>query len=86
MNPLLVQDYTDDEEEEQPDVDMENSYYEAKGLKEANPRSAIAKFEHVSDLRLICFRREALMTCAGARARVAWREGRVGLQSVEADD
>ena len=52
LNSLLIKDYTDDEEEEQPDVDMENSYYEAKGLKESNPRAAIAKFEHVSALKL----------------------------------
>lgn len=50
-----MQDYTDDEEEEQPDVDMENSYYEAKGLKEANPRAAITKFEHVSAFWLFAF-------------------------------
>lgn len=39
-------DYNQDEEEEQ-DVDLENSYYNAKAMKEDDPRLALEQFQSV---------------------------------------
>ncbi|CAJ0627726.1 5479_t:CDS:10 [Entrophospora sp. SA101] len=41
-------DYEDDEQEE-PDVDLENKYYNAKARKEDDPESAIREFQSVVD-------------------------------------
>ncbi|KAJ3092946.1 COP9 signalosome complex subunit 2 [Quaeritorhiza haematococci] len=42
-------DYESDEENAEPDVDLENKYYNAKGRKEENPRAAIEEFQSVVD-------------------------------------
>lgn len=48
--PLLIatQEYSDSEEE--PDVDLENQYYNSKALKEEEPMAALSSFELVLDL------------------------------------
>ena len=46
---IALQEYEEDSTSE-PDADLENQYYNAKTLKEANPREAIADFEKVLEL------------------------------------
>lgn len=45
---LPVQEYSDSEEE--PDVDLENQYYNSKALKEEDSVAALSSFEQVLDL------------------------------------
>jgi len=41
--------YSEDSNSE-PDVDLENQYYQSKGLKESNPQGALESFQRVLDL------------------------------------
>lgn len=43
-------DYEDDGEEESPDVDIENRYYNAKQMKVSDPQAAVAEFLEVPKL------------------------------------
>lgn len=36
-----------DEEDEEPDVDLENTYYSAKAIKDEDPRLAVEQFQSV---------------------------------------
>ena len=42
-----MQEYTSEEEGSEPDADLENQYYQSKGLKETSPSAAIGSFEKV---------------------------------------
>ena len=44
-----VQEYSEDSNSE-PDVDLENQYYNSKALKEEDPQAALASFQRVLDL------------------------------------
>ena len=44
---MLRQEYSEDSASE-PDVDLENQYYNSKALKEDDPRGALASFEKVT--------------------------------------
>ncbi|MPC35704.1 COP9 signalosome complex subunit 2 [Portunus trituberculatus] len=46
---VLVQEYSEDSNSE-PDVDLENQYYNSKALKEDDPRAALTSFQRVLDL------------------------------------
>lgn len=43
-------DYEDDGDEESPDVDIENRYYNAKQMKQSDPQAAIDEFLEVVKL------------------------------------
>jgi COP9 signalosome complex subunit 2 len=43
-------DYEDDGDEESPDVDIENRYYNAKQMKQSDPQAAIVEFLEVVKL------------------------------------
>ena len=43
----LIQEYSSAESEAEPDVDLENQYYNSKALKEENPAQAIESFKKV---------------------------------------
>lgn len=43
----FLQEYTSEEEGSEPDADLENQYYQSKGLKETSPSAAIGSFEKV---------------------------------------
>lgn len=43
------QEYSEDSNSE-PDVDLENQYYNSKALKEDDPKAALASFQKVLDL------------------------------------
>lgn len=43
------QEYSEDSNSE-PDVDLENQYYNSKSLKEDDPKAALASFQKVLDL------------------------------------
>ena len=45
----LFQEYSEDSNSE-PDVDLENQYYNSKALKEEDPQAALASFQRVLDL------------------------------------
>ena len=42
----MFQEYSEDSQSE-PDVDLENQYYNSKALKEDDPRSALESFQKV---------------------------------------
>lgn len=44
-----LQEYSEDSNSE-PDVDLENQYYNSKSLKEDDPKAALASFQKVLDL------------------------------------
>lgn len=44
---FLWQEYSEESNSE-PDVDLENQYYNSKALKEDDPRSALESFQKVS--------------------------------------
>lgn len=44
-----LQEYSEDSNSE-PDVDLENQYYNSKALKEEEPRAALSSFQKVLDL------------------------------------
>ena len=44
-----IQEYSEDSNSE-PDVDLENQYYNSKALKEEEPKSALTSFQRVLDL------------------------------------
>ena len=44
-----LQEYSEDSNSE-PDVDLENQYYNSKALKEDDPRAALTSFQRVLDL------------------------------------
>ncbi|XP_063587014.1 COP9 signalosome complex subunit 2-like, partial [Penaeus indicus] len=46
---VSVQEYSEDSNSE-PDVDLENQYYNSKALKEDDPRAALTSFQRVLDL------------------------------------
>lgn len=46
---LFLQEYSEDSNSE-PDVDLENQYYNSKSLKEDDPKAALASFQKVLDL------------------------------------
>lgn len=46
---LTLQEYSEDSNSE-PDVDLENQYYNSKALKEEEPNSALVSFQKVLDL------------------------------------
>lgn len=46
---IIVQEYSEDSNSE-PDVDLENQYYNSKALKEDEPEAALASFQKVLDL------------------------------------
>lgn len=48
-NTCISQEYSEDSNSE-PDVDLENQYYNSKALKEDNPNAALASFQRVLDL------------------------------------
>ncbi len=45
----MFQEYSEDSNSE-PDVDLENQYYNSKALKEDDPKAAVASFQKVLDL------------------------------------
>lgn len=45
----LLQEYSEDSNSE-PDVDLENQYYNSKALKEDDPKLALSSFQKVLDL------------------------------------
>lgn len=45
----VKQEYSEDSNSE-PDVDLENQYYNSKALKEDEPHAALASFQKVLDL------------------------------------
>jgi hypothetical protein len=45
----FLQEYSEDSNSE-PDVDLENQYYNSKSLKEDDPKAALASFQKVLDL------------------------------------
>lgn len=45
----LFQEYSEDSNSE-PDVDLENQYYNSKALKEDDPKAALQSFQKVLDL------------------------------------
>ena len=45
----LLQEYSEDSNSE-PDVDLENQYYNSKALKEDDPKAALQSFQRVLDL------------------------------------
>lgn len=46
---ISAQEYSEDSNSE-PDVDLENQYYNSKALKEEEPKAALASFQKVLDL------------------------------------
>lgn len=46
---FLFQEYSEDSNSE-PDVDLENQYYNSKALKEDDPKAALQSFQKVLDL------------------------------------
>lgn len=46
---FILQEYSEDSNSE-PDVDLENQYYNSKALKEDDPKAALASFQKVLDL------------------------------------
>lgn len=44
-----MQEYSEDSNSE-PDVDLENQYYNSKALKEVDPHAALVSFQKVLDL------------------------------------
>lgn len=44
-----MQEYSEDSNSE-PDVDLENQYYNSKALKEDEPKAALTSFQRVLDL------------------------------------
>lgn len=46
---VSAQEYSEDSNSE-PDVDLENQYYNSKALKEEEPKAALASFQKVLDL------------------------------------
>lgn len=46
---ISTQEYSEDSNSE-PDVDLENQYYNSKALKEEEPKAALASFQKVLDL------------------------------------
>lgn len=46
LHQFLFQDYSEDSNSE-PDVDLENQYYNSKALKEDDPRAALENFQKV---------------------------------------
>lgn len=46
---LQLQEYSEDSNSE-PDVDLENQYYNSKALKEDDPKAALQSFQKVLDL------------------------------------
>lgn len=46
---FYLQEYSEDSNSE-PDVDLENQYYNSKSLKEDDPKAALASFQKVLDL------------------------------------
>lgn len=49
MRFLFFQEYSEDSNSE-PDVDLENQYYNSKALKEEEPKAALQSFQKVLDL------------------------------------
>lgn len=49
FNLTFHQEYSEDSNSE-PDVDLENQYYNSKALKEDEPKAALASFQKVLDL------------------------------------
>lgn len=47
----IVQEYSEDSNSE-PDVDLENQYYNSKALKEDEPKAALTSFQKVLDLEV----------------------------------
>lgn len=45
---MFIQEYSEDSNSE-PDVDLENQYYNSKALKEEDPGLALQSFQRVSD-------------------------------------
>lgn len=46
---ICTQEYSEDSNSE-PDVDLENQYYNSKALKEEEPKAALTSFQKVLDL------------------------------------
>ncbi len=46
---MILKEYSEDSNSE-PDVDLENQYYNSKALKEDDPRGALQSFQRVLDL------------------------------------
>ena len=46
---IILQEYSEDSNSE-PDVDLENQYYNSKALKEDEPKAALISFQKVLDL------------------------------------
>lgn len=46
-----LQEYSEDSNSE-PDVDLENQYYNSKALKEDEPKAALTSFQKVLDLEV----------------------------------
>ncbi len=47
----ILQEYSEDSNSE-PDVDLENQYYNSKALKEDEPKAALTSFQKVLDLEM----------------------------------
>ncbi len=48
---FVLQEYSEDSNSE-PDVDLENQYYNSKALKEDEPKAALTSFQKVLDLEM----------------------------------
>ena len=51
---VIMQEYSTDDNSE-PDVDLENQYYNSKALKEEDPNAALQSFEKVRNFSYIFF-------------------------------
>lgn len=51
---FLWQEYSEESNSE-PDVDLENQYYNSKALKEDDPRSALESFQKVSEVSVCLY-------------------------------
>ena len=49
LEKFEIQEYSEDSNSE-PDVDLENQYYNSKALKEDDPKGALTSFQKVLDL------------------------------------
>ena len=63
--------YSEDSNSE-PDVDLENQYYNSKALKEDNPKAALESFQRVLDLEEANGEKGALVLVAGGSRPNIW--------------
>ena len=92
-----IQEYSEDSNSE-PNVDLENQYYNSKALKEDDPKAALSSFQKVGwysiktlwTSNLSSLKAQHLLTCVGfivcSGIGTRRRERRMGIQSTKTDD